>query len=196
MLHLKGEKTIVKIAYRVALSVIFTFYMMTVILFGVTAYLRYTHPLKYTEEVFDSCDKYGVNPLLVLSIIKVESSFNPDAISSKNAVGLMQVKPQTAEYLYSFTGIDYDLFIPKDNIDAGTYYIRYLIDKFKNQETALIAYNAGEGNVSNWLNNEKYSKDGKTLDSVPFKETEKYIVKIKKSFINYKNLYGNIVDKF
>ena len=195
MVYLKDKNAFIKVIYRICLSVIFTFYIMVVLLFGFNAYLRYTHPLKYVEEVVTASNKYRLDPLLVMSIIKTESSFNPSAVSSKNAVGLMQVKPETADYLKMLTGKDYDLENPADNVNAGAYYLRYLINKFEIEETAIIAYNAGEGNVSRWLNDQKYSLDRKTLYSVPFLETEKYIVKIKKSFENYKNLYGNIVDK-
>ncbi len=195
MVYDKGKNSFKKVLYHASLLVIFTFYLTLTILLGYTAYLKYTHPLKYVEEVKYASQKYGVEPLLVMSVIKVESNFNENAVSNKNAVGLMQVKPQTAEYLYTMSGINYDLKNPKDNVNAGTYYIRYLVDKFENIETALMAYNAGEGNVNKWLKDERYSKDGKTLYNVPFKETENYIVKFRKSFENYKNLYGNIVDK-
>ena len=90
---------------------------------------------------------------------------------------------------------DYEIFSIDTNIRYGCYYLRYLIDKFKVEKTALSAYNAGEGNVLSWLKNNKYSIDGKSLNTIPFKETEEYIKKVYKSYDKYRKLYGNIVDK-
>lgn len=196
MINVRGKSPIIKVVYHAVLSVISTFYVVLVLSLGFNAYLRYTHPLKFFEEVKLVSEDYGVDPLLIMSIIKVESSFNINAESEKNAIGLMQIKQETADYIKTLTGKVYDLRNAKDNVNAGTYYLKYLINKFNVEETAIVAYNAGEGNVSRWLADNRYSLDGKTLYKVPFKETENYLKKIKKSFVNYKNLYGNIVDKF
>ena len=82
-----------------------------------------------------------------------------------------------------------------DNLDFGCYYIRYLLDKFCVLETALCAYNAGEGRVSSWLKDGRYSLDGITLYEIPFSETKAYLSKIKESLSKYKKLYGNLLDK-
>ncbi|HHW89512.1 MAG TPA: lytic transglycosylase domain-containing protein, partial [Clostridiales bacterium] len=65
-------------------------------------------------------------------------------------------------------------------------YLSRMLNKFPNPETALAAYNAGEGNVSSWLKKPQYSKDGKTLDNIPFQETSDYIKKINKNYKIYK----------
>ena len=157
---------------------------------------RYLYPLKYKEIVIENADLYGLDRALVFATIKVESSFDKNAQSNKGAVGLMQITLSTAEYIANRLNInEYDLQDENINVRFGCYYLRYLIDKFKNIETAICAYNAGEGNVSKWLKDSDYSEDQITLKTVPFKETEEYLKKIVKTFEKYKKLYGNLLDK-
>ena len=108
----------------------------------------------------------------------------------------MQISDDTATYVAVMIGENtFDIFRPETNIKFGCFYLRYLLNKFEKEKTALCAYNAGEGNVKGWLNNPNYSKDGKTLDVIPFPETDNYVKKIYKSLEKYRKLYGNILDK-
>lgn len=108
--------------------------------------------------------QYGVNPLLIKAIIKVESNYQANARSSKGALGLMQVLPTTAAQYGN-----YNLFNPKDNITVGIRHFAYLMNKYQGQvHLALAAYNAGEGNVA------KYG------GIPPFTETRQYIIKVSK----------------
>ena len=158
--------------------------------------IKKRYPLGYKEYVFCYADEYGLERGLVFSVIKTESDFNKDAVSNKGAIGLMQIKVQTAEYIASKLGVkEFDLYSAQTNVQFGCYYLRYLIDRFKNVETALVAYNAGEGRVSEWLKNEEYSSDKTTLKVVPYSESKNYLRKIKKSFAKYEKLYGKILDK-
>lgn len=157
---------------------------------------NFLYPLKYEQEIIFCADKYGVDRTLIFAMVRVESSFNPKAKSVKGATGLMQITSQTAEYIASITGAkEYDLTNVKDNLNFGCYYIRYLIKRFGVLETAICAYNAGEGNVKKWLTDANYSSDGKTLKSIPFNETREYLKKIYKTYKKYRKLYGNILDK-
>ncbi len=103
----------------------------------------YISKSKYEDEIQISSEKYGVDPDLVKAVIKVESNFNPNAISSKNAMGIMQLVLETAK--------DYkvdDPFDPEENIDGGVRVLRDLMDYFNNNlKLALAAYNAGKGAV-------------------------------------------------
>ena len=156
----------------------------------------YIFKMPNKEYVIEVSKEYSLSPLLVYSVIKEESSFNQKAISKKNAKGLMQISDKTAEFIAEKLGVEqYDLFDGNQNVRFGCFYLRYLLNKFKDSDTAICAYNAGEGNVSNWLKNPLYSEDGRTLKSVPFSETQEYREKIKKTFAKYKKLYGNILDK-
>ncbi len=115
-------------------------------------------------------NRYKVDPLLIMAIIKVESDFNPYAVSIKNAQGLMQLAPITQSEL----GVK-DPFDPYANIEAGIRYIKFLLDKYKQLELSLAAYNAGPGAV------DKYG------GIPPYKETRNYIKRVLKY---YKKLKG------
>ena len=171
--------------------------LSTSVLFAIKWSLKtFVYKMPYREEVLLLCDKYGINPLYVYSVIKVESSFNEKAKSQADAKGLMQLTDKTAKFIARRLNIkDYDIFDAKTNLTFGVYYLSYLKEKFKVLDTVTCAYNAGEGNVIKWLKNKEYSKDGKTLNKVPFKETRGYREKIKKTFAKYEKLYGNILDK-
>jgi len=96
--------------------------------------------LNYEEEILKASRKHGVDPDLVKAVIKVESDFNPNAISPKNAIGIMQLMPGTARD-YSIN----DPFDPKENIDGGVRALRDLMDYFNNDlALSLAAYNAGK----------------------------------------------------
>ncbi len=136
-------------------------------------------PLKYQQEIIVASKLYSVDPVLIASVINAESSFDKNKVSSKHAIGLMQLLPSTAQ---SLTDKEIDLFDPATNIKLGVKYLAYLIKKFDDVDTALFAYNAGEGNVTRWL-----TEQGKTcLNTCPFKETNAYVTKIKKSMKFYR----------
>ncbi|NJD04690.1 MAG: lytic transglycosylase domain-containing protein [Ruminiclostridium sp.] len=158
---------------------------------------RLMFPIKYREYVGAYSGKYNVDPFLVLAIIKVESKFDPDAVSPKNARGLMQISQKTGEWgakVLKLKGYDFDsLFDPETNITIGCWYLKVLTEEFNgNTDLILAAYNGGSGNVKEWLNNRDYSSTGKSLDRVPFRETEKYIEKVGNYRSIYKMLYENI----
>ena len=157
---------------------------------------RYFYPLKYKETVVHYCEKYGVDKALAFSVIKTESDFNPYAESEKGAKGLMQITDNTANYIATLLGeSEYDLFDETTNIRFGVFYLSYLKRIFKTNTETLCAYNAGEGRVRGWLKNSHFSADGKTLNKIPFAETEGYVKKTCKSFRKYQKLYGDILDK-
>ena len=191
------KEEILKGIYRV-LKIILISLIIVIILFNLYRSVEKSifYPLKYREEVFNSSDKYSLSRATVYALIKTESSFNSRAKSNKGAKGLMQITDKTGEFIAKkLCQEEYDLFNVEDSIEFGCYYIRYLIDKFGNERTALIAYNAGEGNVSNWLKDNRYSEDGEYLKEIPFDETKDYIDKIYKRKEKYKKLYGKLLDK-
>jgi soluble lytic murein transglycosylase-like protein len=101
--------------------------------------------------------EYKISPLLVLSLIHVESSFRPGAVSPRGAVGLMQLMPETAQELASGIGMDLSdpvlLTDPKTNIDLGLRYILYLKSQFGSDKHVLTAYNIGPAALSRLLKN-------------------------------------------
>ncbi len=152
-------------------------------------------PFKYTEYIWETAEEFHIDPYLVLGVIKTESNFDENAVSKSNAMGLMQITASTARDCMKKSGKHFSmdaLFEPKTNIYLGTYYLSYLLERFDGKtETALAAYNAGEGTVRKWLKDSAYSKDGKTLYSIPFSETKTYNQKIRL----YRNIY-EILDKW
>lgn len=119
-------------------------------------------PSTYSDLIKTSCDRHGVDPRLVHAIVKVESDFNPFAVSKKGARGLMQLMPQTA-----FDWNVSNSYSPDENIEGGVRYLRYLLDRYEGNLTlALAAYNSGETAVQKWG----------TIP--PFPETQNYVQKI------------------
>jgi hypothetical protein len=123
------------------------------------------------ELVAAAASRYGVDAGLITSVIAVESNFDPKAVSPKNARGLMQLLPETATRF----GVK-DVFDPKENIEAGTRYLRELLDTYHNDVTlALAAYNAGPDRVQQY-------------GSVPpFRETVSYVRRVKRTYANSKS---------
>ncbi|WP_245592043.1 lytic transglycosylase domain-containing protein [Clostridiisalibacter paucivorans] len=155
---------------------------------------RILFPIKYRGYIDEYAYKYSIDPLLVASIIKTESGYDKDALSSKGAMGLMQILPSTgkwaAENLKLENFNEEKLYNPETNIMIGCWYINNLNNQFDDElRLVLAAYNGGSGNVSKWLKNEKYSNDGKELNKIPFKETEDYIEKVLKTYKLYKIFY-------
>lgn len=152
------------------------------------------YPTGYRGAIVKYSREYQIDPYLIASIINVESKYDKYAISHKEARGLMQIGPQTGEWASEVLGIDnYNediLFDPDVNIRIGTWYVDRLFKEFDgNLDLVLAAYNAGSGNVSKWLENEEYCSDGRTLDNIPFKETEQYIIRMKNSYKVYSTVY-------
>lgn len=178
---------------KLCTSILIIISVFTFALAGYKLFQSLSHPLKYNNEIEMYANEFNLSPELIASVINVESSFNEKAKSNKSAIGLMQVKLSTANYLNDLnrkTEISEEqLFEPKTNIYYGSMYLKYLIKKFNNINTALAAYNAGETRVRSWLNSGIYSVDGKTLMYIPFNETRNYVKKVNENM----NFYTKIL---
>ena len=116
----------------------------------------------YAKEIREISLQYDVDPALVQAVIRVESGFNPSAVSRKGAGGLMQLMPRTASALGVF-----DRFDPRENIRGGVRHLRYLLDRYRgNVPIAIAAYNAGEGAVD------------VHRGVPPYPETEQYVLRV------------------
>ncbi|HIZ72587.1 MAG TPA: lytic transglycosylase domain-containing protein [Candidatus Gallimonas intestinavium] len=137
-------------------------------------------------------ERSGLSPALAYAVMKAESNFEESAVSSAGAVGLMQLLPSTAQFIAERSGIPFlpeRLFDGEYNTRLGCAYLAYLLERFE-EETALAAYNAGEGTVQGWLSDPHCSEDGRTLFQIPYAETRRYLKKI--SF--FRKIYGFFPD--
>jgi soluble lytic murein transglycosylase-like protein len=113
----------------------------------------------------ETSQQHAVDPLLVHSVIRAESNYNPYAVSPKGAEGIMQLIPATARRFGASNSFDV-----RENITAGVKYLKYLRDLFQDDRLAVAAYNAGEGAVLKYGN------------VPPYKETEQYVNRVGKSY--------------
>lgn len=146
-------------------------------------------PIKYEKEITAYCKEYGVDETLVYALVKAESNFDEKALSDAGAKGLMQLTDETFIFCTERLGFSEtpDIFDVQTNLRSGIWYLSYLLEKYDgNTKNAIAAYNAGFRNVDKWLSSEKYSKDGKTLDTIPFGETQRHVEKI----IRYRKIYS------
>lgn len=160
----------------------------------INLYFNISYPLSYKNIISKYSKQFDVDPYLVAAIINVESNFDKNAISSKDARGLMQISPTTGKWASEVLPLEHFtldiLFEPDINIMIGTWYIDMLSKEFNNNlYLVLAAYNGGSGNVSKWLEDKKYCDDGENLKKIPFKETEQYVEKVMKNYKIYKKLY-------
>lgn len=154
------------------------------------------YPVKYKEIVMTESKNSGVDPYLIFAVIKQESRFDKNAVSKKNAKGLMQIMDNTAIEIIknnstSFTSVNYDIFDPKTNISIGTKYLKQLLDRYEGNVTMAIAsYNAGLGNVDKWKLDSNIFVSGSILvEKIPFEETRNYTNTVMKYYNGYKRSY-------
>ncbi len=152
-----------------------------------------SYPREYSEIVTQEASNNGLEEALVYAVIKAESNFDADAVSRVGAVGLMQLMPETFDWLLMRDGntelTEDDLTNPSVNIRYGCKYLAFLSELYPAVETVVAAYNAGHGTVSAWLSDAEYSSDGVTLDKIPYSETDAYVNKVMGYYAKYQELY-------
>jgi soluble lytic murein transglycosylase len=156
---------------------------------------RYIYPIDYFETIASEAADVDIDPYLVCAVIKVESGFDSDAVSSAGAVGLMQVMPQTGEWLAHRGGFDFTedmLTKPEYNIRLGCQYLRFLLDYWQGDAyKAVASYNAGQSNVAKWLAEGIWDGSSENLSDIPFDETQKYVNKVFDVYEQYQELYNS-----
>lgn len=154
--------------------------------------------LRYHEYVKAASEEFDVPESVIYAVIYCESNFKTDAVSSVGAMGLMQMMPDTFRELQEHLKESWDddaLLNPEISIRYGAYYLSRMYKRFENWETAFAAYNAGPTIVSKWLNNAKYSSDGKTLSYIPYSETSHYVKKVSGMVEKYNEYQHTEVQK-
>jgi soluble lytic murein transglycosylase len=148
-------------------------------------YLRARYPLEYEQVVRSYADERGLDPAVVAAMIYAESRFHPDARSEAGAIGLMQILPETGEFIARSTGgedfVVADLRNPDLNVRYGTWLLAHLLDRYGGDlRLALAAYHAGAGNVDEWLS---------AGSEIAFPETRAYVDEVERVRQVYADAY-------
>lgn len=152
------------------------------------------YPTPYADLVKQSAQQADLDEAFVYSVMRTESHFRPEIESYANAIGLMQLTPDTFDWVRYVLGSEEDLSAedlktPQVNVYYGCQLLRILLDEFEKPEVALAAYHAGRGNVNKWLQDPAYSSDGKTLETIPIEDTRNYVDKVMHTYNIYIHLY-------
>ena len=195
MMHIKERKVILKKLFNNKTLILVIIIAIAFVIINSTNIQKLiqkkTYPKKYSYEVEKYAKEYNVDQNLIYAVIKAESNFKEKAVSRKNAMGLMQLMQDTAREIANMIGIEINeelLLEPDTNINLGTKYLSILLGKYGNVEVAVSAYNAGSGNVDNWITEGIIQADGSDIENVPFKETNNYVRKILRNYKIYSNL--------
>jgi soluble lytic murein transglycosylase len=168
--------------------------LIYIAILNLPSFLRLIYPLECKEAIIKYGQQHKIDPPLIAALIRTESNFKPDAESNKGAKGLMQITPSTGEWIANTMGLEsFDesmLFDPETNIKLGSWYIEHLSDYYNGSfELVFAAYNGGRGNVDKWLKDRSLSSDGVSLDAIPFSETENFVIKLRKNYDIYRQIY-------
>ncbi|HUA04077.1 MAG TPA: lytic transglycosylase domain-containing protein [Solirubrobacteraceae bacterium] len=152
-------------------------------------------PLTNADVIRQQAAEKHLDPALIAAVIYAETKFDPRN-SVAGARGLMQVMPQTAEFLARRSGATSftvaDLGTPQVNIAYGSYYLRYLLDEYHGSTTlALAAYNGGESNVDRWIADARAQGHTLTVNDIPFPETRAYVTRVLSAEGKYRHTYAS-----
>lgn len=156
---------------------------------------RMMYPIEFKEDIRASASNYGVDPHLIAAIIRTETNYSTGQVSKKGALGLMQIMPDTADWIFQkadFKNVTEDMLQnrPDVSIEVGAWYLQSLHKQFDQNTVAVIAaYNAGPGNVRKWLDSGKWDGKLETADQIPYGETRHYVQRVIYYYNKYKDLY-------
>ena len=154
------------------------------------------YPVRYTEEIILRAGENSIPAPYIAAIIMAESSYDPGAVSSVGARGLMQIMPETGGWIAGKFGDEFAedaLFTPEVSIKYGAWYLGFLMDRYENDmRCATAAYHAGQGTVDKWLDDPAYSEDGATLMHIPYDSTRTYVDRVMKYYDYYAKAYEDI----
>lgn len=156
-----------------------------------SAVYKLAYPVYMGEEINMSGKKYGIDPFLIISIIREESYFNENAKSRTGAAGLMQLMPSTAKYMLSKLNMEdtIDIEDARINLYLGCNYLKYLKNRFDNNLYITAAYNGGEGITDKWIKNFKGEDLDEFIEDIPYDETRHYVKKVFRTYQMYKKIY-------
>jgi soluble lytic murein transglycosylase len=147
------------------------------------------YPMAFQKEVEEASRKNGIDPLLIMSVMREESRFDTDARSIAGALGLMQLMPHTAQRFDKHVKIHFrnpgQLYDARINILIGSYYLKHLIKTFNSIPLAIAAYNAGEDVVREWLKKGSYTTVDEFIEDIPYDETRNYVKRVLTTYFEY-----------
>ena len=160
---------------------------------------KFLYPIPYRTTVENYSARWQVDKFLTIAVMKVESNFSEAAHSQSGAVGLMQIMPETAAWIaYQLEEMPEEIACdiknlrePETNIRYGTWYLAELEDEFNgNDVLALAAYNAGRGNVREWMTKNHWDENFSDVDKIPYAETRDYVKRVLHCREKYAKLYS------
>jgi soluble lytic murein transglycosylase len=167
--------------------------VLVLVAWGSNSFWDALSPITHKKQLYQLAGEYKIDPLLLASIIKTESGFNPYASSKKGALGLMQLVPATAEAMAAELKIDYqdqeDLYREDVNLRLGTHYFSKLL-KANNGHLVLTlaAYNAGPTKVKSWSLDSYGKEQDDLIAGIPVVETRNYVKRVIKTYRFFKTL--------
>jgi soluble lytic murein transglycosylase len=156
------------------------------------AYWEALYPLAFEELIKTWSKQHQLNPLLVTALIRQESRFMPNIRSSANAVGLMQLIPETATLVAEQINLkQYALDNPNDNVKMGTWLLDSSHQHYKNNSLLAVAsYNASPSKVARWIEERGLSDPDEFVEAIPYEETQDYVKQVFGNYWNYLRLYN------
>lgn len=160
---------------------------------------EFIYPLLYREELLAASEEFSIDPCMLAALVYVESSYQADAVSPVGAIGLMQIMPETGQWLSGKIELEGDytvdrLYDPAVNLRLGCWYLDYLYTRYDGQwQEALTAYIAGQGQVDKWLKDPALSADGKHLDVIPGQDVKEYAAKVMRIHESYQEAYPDVL---
>ncbi|MGF1500005.1 MAG: transglycosylase SLT domain-containing protein [Elainellaceae cyanobacterium] len=161
------------------------------------AYWEALYPFPFAAPVQQWAEQRQLNPMMVMGLIRQESRFEPQIRSVAGATGLMQIMPATGQWIAQQTDLpNYDLNDPNDNIKMGTWYLDYTHSEYgDNSLFAVASYNAGPGNVADWIRRFSTADPDEFVEQIPFPETKGYVEAVFENYWNYLRLYDPQVSE-
>ncbi len=151
------------------------------------------YPMEYVDLIRKNAAENGLEPAYVAAVVLAESGYDPQAVSPVGAQGLMQIMPETGEWIagkFDETYMEGCLFDPETNLKYGCWYLGYLMDRYSgDKRCSSAAYHSGQGTVDGWLKDPAYSSDGVTLDVVGGERANTYVDRVLDYYEKYEKLY-------
>jgi len=152
-----------------------------------------SYPLEYRSLIDRCATDNQFDPVVVAALIRNESYYQPSALSKQGAMGLMQIMPATGQWIATQMKVPYSddmLWDPEYNISLGCWYLDNLSQQFNGDLVLILAsYNAGRGNVKQWLDEERWTGEHATLGQIPFAETRSYVEQVMRDVHVYRWIY-------